>query len=645
MTAMTPPTCPAHPRVVLLPKKKKGWYCPECDDVVLTYDEHPREGTPPAAGLSPAAPSASSLDALASSLPMLLALPLRELEHEASPAPALWALCDLVEGALKLVVMAGLGTLTHGGRALPDTLLRQLRDQVELPTLGKWMGMARAVAKHAPREAGVPLAETSQSLERLLGGRDATVETGLLPLRNRLAHGGPVTRAEALRHVTMWRPRVVAWAEESLGWMRDVRLIVVDAMGKRFVLRGEVGEELAADDTGHVPADAPAGSAWLCTSAKAFALGPLGAFDTDKGAPLAYVRSGEVRLQYLRLGDEGGICDSHAEARERFRQLFFSDPVEARATGARRFTVRDFEAEIRQESSRRVGRERELGVLRAAVHALDAGALWVGGPAGIGKSNLMAAVMEDLLAHPPEGALVLPYRFKAGDDRCGRSPFLTYLRERLEASDCLAPLEEASEGKEGGENGKTKSNNAAAAALDPVQEVKDLLGRLLPARRVLLVVDGLDEVAERDARFVDDVLFRLRTERVAIAAAGRSERGLPEAFAKLGAIVPFPRGRPTSTTSTRWTHAARTAPRPSAARPATSRRSRARSWSRGSGRRVSIAFARSSDGDRGRWATVIGVHSLTTGCVARSAPARTTWPATLALPTHESASRPGAPSA
>ncbi len=36
------PTCPTHPDVLLEPKKK-GWYCEDCDQSVLSYDQHPRQ--------------------------------------------------------------------------------------------------------------------------------------------------------------------------------------------------------------------------------------------------------------------------------------------------------------------------------------------------------------------------------------------------------------------------------------------------------------------------------------------------------------------------------------------------------------------------------------------------------------------------
>lgn len=246
---MPMPTCPKHPDVVLEPKKK-GWYCEECDSSVLSYDVVPR---PAEASVLAAPPAASSADAL----PTLLALPLRELEHEASPVLALWAACDLAEVALKLVVMAGVAEHVAASGKLPEALVRELRNLVELSTMGKWLGMARAVARHGRKESALPLAQTAASLEALLGGRDEkATDTQLLPLRNRLAHGGPVTKAEAARLHALWKPRVLAWANEFLAWLAQTTLVAVDEHGRRFLLRGEAGVECGDRDA--VPPDAPA---------------------------------------------------------------------------------------------------------------------------------------------------------------------------------------------------------------------------------------------------------------------------------------------------------------------------------------------------------------------------------------------------
>jgi WD40 repeat protein len=537
--------CPEHPYIALQ-RKKRGWYCAACDDIVFTYEEGPQEGVKQAP--APTSPVGAGGNSLAASLPTLLALPLAEFVRERVPVLALWAMCDLAEMALKLVVMTGIGEHTCKSgvvdprATLPDELVRELRDHVELPTMGRWLAMALAVAKHAPKVSTLPLSPLVASLKTLMAAHPTNPELGLLPLRNHLAHAGPVGRAEAERLLSVWRPRVLAWADDALRWLVDVRLIVIDGEGRRCVLRGESGDELSDSLLGNnvrPPDDAPPGSAWLCSATQALPLGPLGAFDIESRALQVYYRSGEVRLQYLRLGDAGGVYESDVQARDRFRALFLSSSS-AGPRGRKPFVIHDFVAEIRQEAARRVGREAELATLRMAANALHDGALWVAGPAGIGKSNLMAALMEEWLDHPPEGALVLPYRFRAGNDRCGRSPFLNYLRERLEASDALAPLAKNTSH----ENDDGAKATAAVVNSDLVQDVKVLLERLLPERRVLLVLDGLDEIVERDARFVDDVLVRLRTPRLALIAAGRHERGLPERFARLGAVIPFPDGLP-----------------------------------------------------------------------------------------------------
>lgn len=479
-------------------------------------------------------------NALVDALPTLLALPLAELLQEPNPVLALWAACDLVEIALKLCVMTGLAEHPKP----PEELLRQLRDKVELPTLGKWMGMARAVAKHRPQSAvaafGVPLSETIAALERLLGPSGAPADVGLLPLRNRLAHGGPMGRREADALLHVWKPKVVALAEGALHWLCEARLIAVAATGARVVLQGEHVQETV--EGAAIPEDAPVGSAWLRVGTGTLHLGPLGAFDPERAAFELYVRRGEVRLQYLRMGEDGGLSDSPPEAMEAFRSLF-APPL---ATPDTRQVIRGFEREIREEAARRIGREAELATLIDTVSRQRSGHLWMGGPAGMGKSNLMASLCEHMLDEAERGdlpdTLVLPYRFRAGDDRRGRAPFLTYLRERLVGTPWVQAPAEPEDSKKAKKPGKADSQSTKAA--DPVTEVRTLLASLRDGARVLLLLDGLDEAVEVDPRFMDDVVFRIVNERVSVVGAGRPERGIPEDFRAHGAADPFPNGLP-----------------------------------------------------------------------------------------------------
>ena len=217
----------------------KAGECPMCDKPLAPAESGSEASLalPSSAGATLASPDpAADTSSLVATLPILLALPLHELAHEPSPVLALWAACDAAELTLKLVVMAGVAELTGTGRQLPDALVDELRDYVETPTLGKWLAMGRSVANHTREGSSLPLAETVASLEALLGGKGATTETGLLPLRNRLAHGGPVAKAEATRLLALWKPRVEGWAREALAWLGGVWFIVVDAEGRRVVL-------------------------------------------------------------------------------------------------------------------------------------------------------------------------------------------------------------------------------------------------------------------------------------------------------------------------------------------------------------------------------------------------------------------------
>ena len=499
------PRCPKHAHIELEPKKK-GWYCEECDSSALSYEQLPRDGVSPV---------------VLGELPTLLAIPWFEFIHESHPVLAMWAACDFAEMTLKLCVMAGLAE--HNGK-LPESLLHELRNRVDLPTLGKWLGMAQAVARHRPIASVLPLADTVGSISRLLES------DGLLRVRNRLAHGGPVSKAEAENLRAVWHPLLTGFVTTTLQWLTQAQLIAVDQNGQRFLLRGERGTEVTRAP---VPVDDKAvpGSAWLVMGDRSLNLGPLSAFDPEHRNLLVYVRRGEVRLQYLRMGDESGLCDSDIRALNQFQQLFAINSVES--GGLRGFTVRSFDAEIRKEATRRIGREKELVTLNRSIAQLERGCLWVGGPAGIGKSNLMAAAMEQLLDNPTADRLVLPYRFRAGDDRCGRSPFLAFLRERLEKSEWVVELV-AKEGEE----------RKTSPTADPVSEVRQLLERLRDGARVLLLLDGLDEMAERDPIFLGGVLQPLMLDTVLVVGAGRSERGIPEWFRRRGAVEPFAHGLP-----------------------------------------------------------------------------------------------------
>src|SRR5207247_10878854 len=145
---------------------------------------------------------------------------------------------------LRLVVFIGLGDLARAGD-LPRDLLGELQPRIEEPTLGKWRGMAEAIARQLDIVTAVVPEGKEIVLQRLpMLLNDAagieTPETSFKALRNRLAHGGGVTRAVADSLLEGWRPRFAElW--RVLRLFESVKLVVRQGVGVKAafgLLRG-----------------------------------------------------------------------------------------------------------------------------------------------------------------------------------------------------------------------------------------------------------------------------------------------------------------------------------------------------------------------------------------------------------------------
>ncbi len=68
------------------------------------------------------------------------------------------------------------------------------------------------------------------------------------------------------------------------------------------------------------------------------------------------------------------------------------------------------------------------------------------------------------------------------------------------------------------------------------------MGRLPKGKRIIIILDGLDELAESDSAFAQEIPLSLSFESVLWLCAGRPERGLPEAFTPKRCQHVFPEG-------------------------------------------------------------------------------------------------------
>jgi WD40 repeat protein len=437
------------------------------------------------------------------------------------------------------------GIRTRDGE-LPADLLAELQPRIEEPTLGKWRGMAQAIVKRMSID-GAAFPElrdlVEETLVPLLDGsaQKRTPEASLSALRNQLAHGGGVTQAAAQKLLTVWKPRLQD-AFSKFAWLADVTLVVKTKDGFAALRGPQTAPSAFAppeDSAALATAFAQGREIVALRRGVALALWPLAVFGHPKSpdpeappareqAPQVFARRGDVWLQYTPVGsEEVCLAEGDEDGFSAFLRMF-------RPSGpkpAQRLEVRGFEADFQRDGEKLVGRSDELHQVRAAIDSTTQGVLWLSGPAGIGKSFLVARIVSELLEQPPSHTLVLPYRFKTGDDRCSRDAFLRFAIERIEAWDGIAKPE------------KPEEEQDEKRPKRPHERLKELLSAL-GENRVLFVIDGLDEVAERDPRFATEVPLALRLPNVTWFCAGRPERGLPEVFTPESCTLLFPDGLP-----------------------------------------------------------------------------------------------------
>jgi len=487
-----------------------------------------------------------------SSIPSILALPLEEYLEEPDPVLKLWHACDVVELTLRMMVTIGLADLRREGE-LPKEILGEIRSRIEEPTLGKWQGLAMAVAKIIPKKDSVvpELAGLVNDVfvPLLDGPRGQRIpETSFSALRNQLAHGGGVTKGVAKRLLAVWQPKFKE-SISKMSWLGELTLVISEGKGEIGALRGPSKKMRP-----YVPGSEDVSTALqklfehgdevaLVRENTVLPLWPLTLYGLPKipdpdaqpsraAAPQIYVRRGEVRLHFTPVGSDE-VCQSEADetALDAFLKLFrWNEKEEQQKTMA--YEVRGFEMDINKDASRLIGRVNELDVIRKALTSANEGVLWLTGAAGIGKSYMVARIAAEFTEVPPKNTLVLSYRFKAGDDRCTRDQFIRFAIERLKTLDDLASVEETDEQK----LKKRKQEN-------PVDELKEFL-ELLGDNRVLFILDGMDEIAERDSIFAEDIPLGLSYSGVTWLCAGRPERGLPEAFSPERSRHLFPEGVP-----------------------------------------------------------------------------------------------------
>ncbi len=493
------PSCPTCARKMGL--GPNAWICMECRTFRPFDDAVP---DPDLLGVSP------------SQLPFLLSIPVDEfLGASGKPLLQLWYSFEILEMLLKLGVIVGVFEIGSVGGLSPE-FLRKFGFKIQAPTIGAWNDLAKRteerlehLAKGAFQgEEKFLVPELRGFLAWLTGFLETVVSIGgwegsLLALRNHLAHGGggigAGLSATTLEKVVVPGFRELFAREE---WIRDLRFVVKKDSGEWGVLHGSKAEPGPVADV-QVPPRASGGFVYTPGTIGLMRAGrpdhflPLHPLIVFEGVKKPF--SGKIYSRQDCMGidftDPWAVSfgpyrgnEGHLQA---FRRLFGLDrmiPDEWKLPG--------FETEIFQDASAFVGRRVELENARREIReALDSTyqpdgkrVLWLPGGAGIGKSFLvskLAVDSEDELQKAFSGkTLVLPWRFRVGDQRCGAIQFCLFALERTGRSLCNTH----EKGTQGSPTGRPNESPEKAEE-NLVRMLSDLGGN-----RILFFLDGLDEL-------------------------------------------------------------------------------------------------------------------------------------------------------
>jgi WD40 repeat protein/DNA polymerase III delta prime subunit len=488
-------------------------------------------------------------------LPTWLAIPLSEYLAEPNPRVRLHWMLDTVEVAIRWAVAVALADvrLAHDG-GLPRMLQRSIQEHIERPTVGRWVGMLRALSRAAPGGALSPAVFSlhDDHIAPLFSSEGSETDS-MLVLRNRVAHGGGISSRKSSE-------LVLAHDARFLDLMR-----AIGGCTAGLTVQGHLDEGIVqlhglspAPAAGMGVSGKPEG-AWLTTGEQILSLSPLIAYGpvrvlgkdgqfitrTETAVPQIYARSGPQSLSYTPLGRD----EAHSERGEidDFRSLFGLDEARAPRMGSQRaFSADDFLKEASQEAEDLIGRQDEIKEIKTWLKktpSRDPATPRIGwlcaGP-GIGKSMVMSRVARDLGNSSHNGLFF--HRFQTGDVRNNRRMFLQLLQEALWTWE---PLRERTAPPIMGD---------ADVLLEDIKERLAVLTDLppksprAPAASFRLLLDGLDAIVQPDPDF-PALLRQLAVPGTTLLLAGRPDHNLSAIFSGDDVAVLFgPAGLPPMST-------------------------------------------------------------------------------------------------
>lgn len=487
---------------------------------------------------------------LAGQFPTVLAVVFDDYARERNEFVRLHRLTTAVEMLTRWCAALVLADLARRPNGLEE-LRSRLTQSLESPSFGWWRevlsGAVGSLRSESPLGPLKPF--VTRHLFPLLAANNARSlpERHVIALRNQIAHCGRLTPDDQAAYDDHHHKAFADVASAAAAAMREHHLVGRPAGGACVSMMGCPTGGPFPPWTGEPPTAAGTGDVFLFAGAQFLDLSPLvrygdvfrfrgkgrGASRAETAdelfahnapaspAPLLYFRS--PGQQFLEFTAFSSASHSQNPDRVRFDEVYPLARWQRELRGAGASAARaefDFSDWVRELTAVFVGRTAE--VARVVGWARGGGGVgWLEGPPGSGKSALAAAVSLRLAEEEPW--LLVAHFFRTTDPRCHRMKFLE--NAILALADAL--------------------KEAVAPAPQPdrrEEQFEQLLARAAaPGRRIVFLLDGLDELTRHDRTF-PALIFGNRPEGVAWVCSGRDEKHLGEAFRENGATVFFPDG-------------------------------------------------------------------------------------------------------
>jgi hypothetical protein len=506
-----------------------------------------------------------TIEPLVPNLPHPLAVVLQDYLRETNDYFKLHRLCDAAEMLTRFLATVALAEIyeVFDSKKLPEALRTTIRDGIERPTFGVWAAILDAAMAALPGSSLLipELQPLGRRVLTLLGTDKDPISEAIISLRNEIAHsriGLEEVRELLAAHTSKFD---ALWKDELAAFLSELELLGITEGGLCMLLRGSpvTNETFPTYDATRLRTGSASNSPWATGSIvltrpgsdRFVILYPLQAFGPivhQVGERLKHVTQDPVTqvysrydrlVQYTAFHPHYGHADGTAAMQAAFDNLFplrswdetdreAEKAKEARIAdaawlhnAAREYSFRDVIDSLLRESF--VGRGRELTGALAWLNQHSTGVALILGQPGMGKTAFAARLSVEVKKQHKEW-LCLRHFFKIDDDRCSTRKFMVGVLLQLQLA--------------GGARIELPADDieARVAFVNALETFScDHLGSDKGHLRLVLLLDGMDEIAQRDPKFFE-IIRGCQIDKIAWLCLARPEpavlEGLPESAAE-----------------------------------------------------------------------------------------------------------------